>query len=120
MRCDRFGRGMSVGFVAVMLTWALAPHAVRASEAPPKADVPKVQFRAIDADAPIAWFPEPADLDQPLRPPVQLAQAKAQQAERLPREQALIPLPPSAWTGLAGLALLCVPTCRRMLQRIVR
>jgi hypothetical protein len=75
---------------------------------------------SLEGDESPAWFPESADLDLTIRPPVQLAQVAAEPTDGLPREQALIPLPPAAWTGLAGLAVLAVPGCRRILERIVR
>ena len=76
-----------------------------------------VDFDPGEAQQKVSWYPE-TSLDLTLRPPpVQLvgttASAKA-------AEEAIIPLPPAAWSGLAGLGLMSLPGFRRVLHRLVR
>ena len=112
-RFHHLGRSVFPALVTVAL--------IGASIAPARAAdlAADLNLDATDEQA-IAWFPESGGLDLTLRPPVHLAAAPTAPIQDARAEQALIPLPPAAWTGLAALAALTLPTCRRMLYRIVR
>jgi hypothetical protein len=109
-RFDFSGRSILIVLTAAFLSSTVAS----ASAAQVAVDVNAT------GDEPIAWFPAPRELDLTVRPPVQWASGADTSLGDLPREPALIPLPPAAWSGLAGLAMLTLPKCRRMLHRLVR
>ena len=79
---------------------------------------PDFNLNATDAtDQSIAWFPERGS-DSASRPPAQIDLAASETSAA--RDPALIPLPPAAWTGMAGLVALAFPGMRRYLLYIVR
>ena len=112
LRFDFFDRSILIVVVAAAFLTSSVPASASAAQVPVDANAA--------GDEPIAWFPEPRDLDLTVRPPVQLAGDADAGLVDLQREPALIPLPPAAWSGLAGLAILTLPTCRRILHRLVR
>ena len=88
----------------------------------------------LDASTPTAWFPVTPDeanadaaaharagllelVPSPMRTPGLTNQTVAPLTEIIPNEHAVIPLPPAAWTGLAGLASLATFGGRKALIR---
>jgi hypothetical protein len=88
----------------------------------------------LDPNTPTAWYPVTTDeanadaadhphagllkfAPSPMRTPGLTKQTVAPPAEIIPSEHAVIPLPPAAWTGLAGLASLATIGGRKALIR---
>jgi hypothetical protein len=65
-------------------------------------------------------FPKLSEINLTLAPPPVAPAAIDAETLQLPREQSVIPLPPSAHSGAAGLAVLAVGACRKRLWRFVR
>lgn len=84
------------------------------------AEVPAdFNLNAIDTtEESVAWFPDRAG-DSAGRPPAQRDALEVSDPSAA-RDPALIPLPPAAWTGMAGLIALTLPGIRRYLLHIVR
>lgn len=92
------------------LMWGLASTA-GAAEMP-------ADFAIETTEEAIAWFPERSDISA-VRPPAQPETSFTGDSTSA-REAALIPLPPAAWTGLAGLVALTIPGMRRYLLHVIR
>ena len=117
-----------------------AIDAVRYDEASANWNAVDAKVATIDWSEPgesLVWFPTTAALDNhntasadadnranllslapsPMRTPGLTSQFVAPPAEIIPNEHAVIPLPPAAWTGLAGLASLATIGGRKALVR---
>lgn len=99
---------IAVAFALAWGTWGLG------------AELPaELNLNTVDTtEESVAWFPDRAS-DSASRPPAQL-EASAVSDQSAARDPALIPLPPAAWTGMAGLVALAFPGMRRYLLHIVR
>jgi hypothetical protein len=105
---------------------AAVEHApLRAETTPASTPALSIHFDAdfvASSDQKVSWFPDIQQPDLALRPPpVRLAGVARGAAPAVGgAEEVIIPLPPAAWSGLAGLGLISLPAFRRVLHRFVR
>jgi hypothetical protein len=115
---------------ATLISLALATLAADVSLAASVDSNQRATLPAVTADAsPAAWFPTSlSEDDVTIRPPARLIALGGPAASALNvsgaaasiREHTVIPLPPAALTGMAGLGTLAVVGWRRALARFVR
>ena len=108
---DRNPKPLKVALTVMGLVWGLASSA-RAAELP-------IDLAIDTGEEAVAWFPERSS-DPVSRPPAEPRPLSAGDIGAAAREPALIPLPPAAWTGLAGLVALTIPGMRRYLLHVIR
>ena len=68
--------------------------------------------------AALQWFPDPGDRELSLTPPPVRLAGDAPSAVVV-KEQAVIPLPPAAWTGMAALSVIAVVGKLKNFRRLI-